>query len=286
MLAVYIICFAALLAAIYSYIETMLIKTVTYSVASAKIARTFDNKRILLLSDLHCISFGKDNYRLYEAIEKASPDIIVIAGDLINGNSKDFVYPRKLLEKLNSMGIPVYYSFGNHECKLANAFHGEGEFERYTVLSEKYCTVLNNAHADIDQNTVIYGLMLPLAQFDMKLKDGLLEPVEVFLGRPDKERYNIMIAHDPSYIREYLDWGADLVLSGHLHGGIVRLPLLGGLISPRYTLFPKPDKGYYGYNGQRAHVISAGLGWHAIPFRFMNRPELVVVELKSSDEQE
>ncbi len=277
--AIYIICIMALLLAIYGFIETTLLKTTTFDIFSEAVPTAYDNKRIVLLSDLHCISFGKENSKLIKRVRDASPDMIIIAGDVINRNSKDFKYARDLLEGLKSLDIPVYYSFGNHESRLENSYYGKGLYEEYKSLCAKDVHLLINGSEELDKDCAVYGLTLPNAQFRLKLKYGLLKPVEYYLGKPDKERYNILIAHDPSYIEDYLDWGAHLVLSGHLHGGMVRLPGLGGLISPRYTLFPKPDKGLYMHENGKAHVISGGTGWHSIPIRFLNRPEVVVIDL-------
>ncbi|MCR5684668.1 MAG: metallophosphoesterase [Lachnospiraceae bacterium] len=275
----YILCAAVLLLVIWCHIETRLLKTVVYSFSSPKVPEDMEGKRIVLLSDLHCTMFGKGNKRLLKHIADAKPDMIMIAGDMINGDSKQYGYALELLKKLSGMGTKVYYSFGNHECRLDKAFWGEGEFDRYVRTCEPYCNILNNDHTAVGEKTCVYGLMLDLIQFGMSLKEPLTRPINDYLGAPDPDKFNIMIAHDPGYIRDYLKWGADLVLSGHLHGGIISLPLLGGLISPRFTFFPKPDKGLYIFDKSRAHVISAGIGWHAIPFRFLNRPEVVVTEL-------
>ena len=104
------------------------------------------------------------------------------------------------------------------------------------------------------------------------------------LGAPETDTYTILIAHNPDYFPEYAAWGADLVLSGHVHGGIARLPLLGGVLSPAYRLFPKYDGGMFRENNS-IMILGRGLGTHTIPVRFLNPGELVVVELHKQGER-
>ena len=99
------------------------------------------------------------------------------------------------------------------------------------------------------------------------------------LGKPSAGEYNILIAHNPDYFPAYAEWGADLVLSGHVHGGIMRLPLLGGVLSPALRLFPKYDGGLF-QEGGSTMILGRGLGSHTIPIRIFNPGELIVVTLE------
>ena len=99
------------------------------------------------------------------------------------------------------------------------------------------------------------------------------------LPEPDRSKCNILIAHNPDYFEEYAKWGADLVLSGHVHGGIMRLPFLGGVIAPSYKLFPKYDGGVF-HIGKSTMLLGRGMGSHTIPFRFFNPGELYEVTLR------
>lgn len=98
------------------------------------------------------------------------------------------------------------------------------------------------------------------------------------IGKKEDDTYQILIAHNPVYFEDYVAWGADLILSGHLHGGLVRLPFLGGLISPSVKLFPKYDAGRFTKDG-KTMIISRGLGTHSNMPRFFNPPELIIVHL-------
>lgn len=109
-----------------------------------------------------------------------------------------------------------------------------------------------------------------------KMKPGYLQET---LPECEKEKCNILIAHNPDYFAEYAQWGADLVLSGHVHGGIMRLPLLGGVIAPSYKIFPEYDGGVF-RTGSAAMLLGRGMGSHTIPLRFFNPAELYDVQLK------
>ena len=114
------------------------------------------------------------------------------------------------------------------------------------------------------------------AHFKKKdMENGYLKQT---IGAPQKNYCHLLIAHNPDYFEDYARWGADLVLSGHVHGGIMRLPLLGGVIAPSYTLFPKYDGGVF-YEGNATMLLGRGLGSHTLPFRFFNPAELYEVQL-------
>ena len=103
--------------------------------------------------------------------------------------------------------------------------------------------------------------------------------MEEHLGTADRRHFQILMAHNPDYFEDYVNWGADLVLSGHVHGGIMRLPVLGGVISPSYQIFPKYDAGIFS-SGTGKMIISTGLGCHSIKIRLFNPPEIDVITLK------
>ena len=105
------------------------------------------------------------------------------------------------------------------------------------------------------------------------------EHLEQLLGVCHRDCFNLLLAHNPEYAEQYAAWGADLTVSGHVHGGIMRLPLLGGVIAPSLRLFPKFDAGLYSFREGRAMIVSRGLGLHHIKLRFFNRPEVSVINL-------
>ncbi len=128
----------------------------------------------------------------------------------------------------------------------------------------------------------ITGLEIPLECYShfkrVPMPEGTMEER---IGKAKKEDYEILMAHNPAYMKEYLAWGADLVLSGHLHGGIVRFPGGVGAISPAFSLFPKYSGDHY-REGSKDIVVSKGLGVHTICVRLFNPAEVVVLELEGS----
>ena len=127
---------------------------------------------------------------------------------------------------------------------------------------------------------VIYGFELEEFYYQKFCwADFQEEELERILGKPDEEYYNILLAHNPVYFHAYAQWGADLTVSGHLHGGIIRIPGIGGVITPQARLFPRYDAGHFRWKG-RDLVVSRGLGTHTINLRIFNPPELSVIRLK------
>ena len=134
-----------------------------------------------------------------------------------------------------------------------------------------------------ETNIRVTGLCLDLGFFKKVVKANMEDDyLDNLLGRvntAEKEHYQILIAHNPIYFKNYADWGADLALSGHVHGGIIRLPLLGGVISPAIALFPKYDAGKYEKDGSTM-ILSRGLGTHTIHVRMFNPGEVSVIKLR------
>ncbi len=250
--------------------------------------KTFSDDRIkkscrfVVLSDLHGTQYGRDNEVLLRSIEAAKPDGILIVGDMITAQKKFKTgQVEKLLQKLREMG-PVYYANGNHEQKVKSL--GEKEFGK---LPEEYAKILKKTGVTLLVNTgevlaeyglCIYGLEVGREYFKrlqvLEMPEGY---VQELLGEPRRGTYNVLLAHNPDYFEQYAAWGADLVLSGHVHGGIMRLPVLGGVIAPSLKLFPKYDSGIF-TAGKSTMVLGRGLGTHSIDMRFFNPGELIVLE--------
>ena len=131
---------------------------------------------------------------------------------------------------------------------------------------------------DID----LYALSIPRVYYERKARVNLRgEDVKRLLGEADSNRFSLLLAHNPEYFKGYADWKPDLVISGHNHGGIARLPFIGGLISPRFKLFPHYDGGLFEEYGSKM-ILGRGIGSHTIPFRFLNPGELIVIHLKKA----
>lgn len=252
--------------------------TVNYQIAAPGIAKKC---RVVLLADLHNKQYGTDNQKLLDAIETASPDLILCAGDMMTSVPDTSTKPARKLVGYLAAKYPFYYSNGNHEYRI---FHNVEKFgdmgEKYrTFLRENKVCLLENEKADLSSWGIgIYGLDLPEEMYK-KLDRGSLSAgkMEEMLGKPSAG-YNILLAHNPAFFETYADWGADLTLSGHVHGGVMRLPGIGGVLSTSFRLFPKYDGGLFEKEGRRM-IISRGLGSHTVPVRIFNPAELVVIDL-------
>ena len=257
-------------------------QTVHYHIESNKIksAVTF-----VMLADLHNKSYGEQNEILLEEIKKNSPDFICIAGDMLIGHTQiPYEVGQQTVLKL-AKDYQVFYGLGNHEARmrLQTSIYGT-KYEDYMkpIREAGVKTLVDERVAlSVGENEIcISGYDLPLKYFE-KFNRYVFEEkqIEDVLGACDKKAaFQILLAHNPVYFKQYAAWGADLTLSGHLHGGIIRLPLIGGVITPQAKLFPRYSAGKY-MIGEQTLIVSRGLGTHTIPIRFNNKPELSVIHL-------
>lgn len=240
-----------------------------------------EDKNFVFLTDLHSSSFGKNNERLIAKIDGLTPDAILISGDMFTALADEKLDACKELIKNLSSKYPIYYANGNHERKVKEKPEEFGnmyeDFKDFLVR----CRVnyLENSQIEYDENLTIYGLDLEFEYYKKFVrirpnKEGMVER----LSSLDEQKYNILLAHNPEYFEDYSLWGADLVCAGHYHGGLMRLPAIGGVISPRYRLFPQYDYGVY-HKGDSTMVLSCGLGTHTLPIRIFNPGEVSVIRL-------
>lgn len=257
-----------------------------YRICSQKLNGIKETKRIVFLSDLHNRMYGEENERLLKSIREQQPDLILIGGDMLvrkDGNSYDKTV--RFLDKLPEI-CPVYCANGNHEQKLKELPDKyEQSYEDYKkALTASGIHMLENASETVRLDEVpvkISGLEIPLGAYARFGKKELpLKEITDRIGEHGEE-YQILLAHHPGYMKEYLAYGADLILGGHYHGCVVQLPGIGGVISPNFTLFPKYSGGIY-EEGEQTAVVSRGLGTHSVPLRLWNWPELVVLELSGT----
>lgn len=240
------------------------------------------NHTIVLLSDLHGKQFDKENRRLLSSIRKENPDLILIAGDMYT--SKKHANTEEIATFVSSLTdiCPVYYANGNHEqkTKLYPEVFGPIYANFADAIQKNGVHLLQNEKETLaDDHIVISGLEMDRAYYGKPKKKKMADDyVASLLGNPENHMFQILIAHNPEYFEQYAAWGADLVVSGHVHGGLMKLPLLGGVISPRLVLFPKYDGGCFQI-GSHTMILSRGLGTHTLPIRIFNPGELVVIHL-------
>lgn len=270
--------------------ERTQIKQRLYEIRSKKIE---SNKvfRFVMLADLHSKVYGNNNEPLIRMIGKEKPDGIFIAGDMIIGKpNEDCKISLSLMEELVKVA-PIYYGNGNHEQRMKEyVIYKEGNCQnKYQWYREELMklgvTVLDNESLDIivkGENFRITGLELPYKYFEKFTYQ--IAPVSLLneeVGPCRNHAYEILIAHNPAHMKSYSEWGADLVLSGHVHGGFAQIPFFGGIITPQVKLFPKYSGGKY-FIGKCIGIVSRGLGEHTMPLRLLNKPELSIIELKGT----
>ena len=265
--------------------------TKKYQIYSPKLPLSFDGFKFIFISDLHGKIYGKENTTLIQLINKANPDCILIGGDMMVGGENpkyEFGYSPisaksvdisiDLISKL-SKKYTIIHALGNHEEKL----HSE-LWRKYTEALKEFNVKLidNDVYRfinDDEEQIDIYGLSLG-REFYPKFKRKELDVRNITDKIGTKgENYSILMAHSPVYFSAYSKWGADLTLSGHLRGGIMRLPFAGGVIGPDFFIFPKYSGGLYKENN-RNMIVSCGVGMHTVNLRIFNPPELTLVELR------
>ncbi len=239
--------------------------------------------RFVMLSDLHDTDVTHDNNKaLLASIDNIDPDFVILAGDMITSYKNRGRNPERAYDFLKNLAAAhkVYYGLGNHEQRyMAEPERYPERFERLRkVAAEAGICLLSDEYVRIDDRRIgIYGFNIPIENYKRAVSVHL-DPAIISdrFGKVDKNDFNILIAHHPGFFDEYASFGADLVLSGHLHGGIVAIPGIGGVISPQLKLFPKYDFGKY-EKDDTTMIVSRGIGWHSIPIRIFNKAEVVCI---------
>lgn len=243
-----------------------------YEVASQKLPESFDGFKIVQLSDLHGAEFGEDGMELVDKVGSLEPDMIALTGDFVTDEG-DLAAVEKLAARLVKL-CPVYFISGNHEFGSGLAVMVRNILERAGVkyLSNEYLTINRG-----DDEILLGGVEDPLAYADMLSPDELAQKMND--AAPDA--FKILLGHRNYWMTEYPELPVDLIFCGHAHGGLIRIPGVGGLIGTDRRLFPDFDAGEYN-NGRYTLIVSRGLG-NSVPIpRIFNRPEIVCVELSSA----
>ncbi len=256
---------------IYFLIENNSLK-ITRLKIKLNIPESLKSLKFIHLSDLHKKTFGKKNLRLINKIKQLNPDIIFLSGDMVSRSTKKFENFEYLLKSLSKIA-EVYYSFGNHETDLSP----ECLNKLITIIQQNNIKLLNNEYISFkkdNQTIMIYGLTLTNDCYKGKNKYShlykpSLEDLNQYLDKK-QNFFTILLAHNPLFFEIYESWKADIILSGHMHGGIIRLPFLNGVLSPERKFFPKYSGGIYSKN-QSKMIVNRGLG----KIRLFNPPEII-----------
>ena len=264
-------------AAGWTLVQNRWLTTSKYDICVPGLPKEFDGLKILHLSDLHKKRYGDGFNNLINSCSFLEPDLIFFTGDLFSRDEINLDPKPVLMQRLMKLA-PVYYVIGNHEGDAP-----EKTAALCRKLSEDGVRVLNNRTEQIVRGGAhinITGAVLPQSHY-RAAKGGYSSRTEItpqlmraLVGRPEKGVVTLLLAHDPLPFRAYAEWGADVTFAGHVHGGVVRLPLVGGVLSPERRFFPKYTKGVYKL-GRSQLVVSAGLG----KFRLHNPSQIILATL-------
>ena len=242
-----------------------------YTVESSLLPQAFDGFRIAHISDLHNAQFGKNNSALIKRLRESKPDIIAITGDSVDSRHTNFEITLNFIEQAMDIA-PCYFVVGNHESRFE-----EEEYQSFeNRLIDFGVIVLHNETVNIEvdgEKITVCGVDDPMfdENFSKNLKNCAVE-----------NEFTILLSHRPESFAEYVENGYNLVLSGHGHGGQVRIPFFDGLYVPGQGIFPEFDAGIY-TDGNTNMIVSRGIGNSVIPIRINNSPEVIIIDLKSDN---
>ena len=241
----------------------------SHRITSDRLPASFDGFRIAQVSDLHNTEIDEDNEKLLSMLKGATPDIIVITGDMIDCRKTNIEVAMDFAKEAVKIA-PCYYISGNHEAYV-------DEYEEFkSSLTELGVTLLDDAKTEIElsgEKITLIGVGDP--SFSWTDNETLInDKLNELIGEQDG--YTILLSHRPELFEIYVEKDIDLVFTGHAHGGQIRIPFIGGIIAPNQGLFPQYDAGLY-TEEETTMVVSRGIGNSLFPFRVNNRPEVVLV---------
>lgn len=262
------------------------LETTHYTYETEQLGVDLDGYRIVQISDLHNVKFGKNNQKLVDRIRECEPDMIVLTGDLVDSNHTNVDRAVQFVDEIVKI-CPVYYVTGNHEYWLEKSEYDElmdGLVSAGVVILDNQVVEISRGDAKfrlvgLDDRSLADGTLEALLS-DESIRNNQAEQKEETADNEDsgEKELTVVLAHEPQYLARYAGTGVDLVLSGHAHGGQFRLPFVGGIVAPDQGFLPEYTAGEYYMNGTEM-IVSRGLGNSVIPVRLFNYPEIVCVDL-------
>ena len=257
-------------------------RTLQLEYEQVQVEKLIQPLRIVHLADLHNSEFGENNQDLIDLVASQQPDMILFTGDLVTGWEKDTAVAMDLTEELVKIA-PVYVSIGNHEQQHENQFGSD----LTRMLRYRGAKVMEFSYEDItlkEQNLRIGGISgYCVPEIYLQSGEAKIEECEFLRDFQDTERCTMLMAHMPAcwILNDGISyWDADLVFSGHTHGGQFRIPLLGGVYGPDMGWFPGWLEGQYpSADGSKTMILSRGLGSSMPLPRLNNPPQVLVVDL-------
>lgn len=247
-----------------------------YNYINSKIPDNLNGLKIVHISDLHNKNF---HGKLTSKIQRINPDIIFITGDLIDRRITNVATAVKFVKEIVTIA-PVYYVSGNHEQLSGNYKELKNELNNlHVIIMDNSYTKINIEGSEIS----LIGIADPAINqnektYPIENNEAYMRNALQGLTYNLKTDFNILLSHRPEHFEIYKEFNVDLVFSGHAHGGQIRIPFLGGILSPNQGFFPKYSEGMH-REGVTSMVVSRGLGNSLFPFRIFNQPDLIVVTL-------
>ncbi|MEK4300847.1 metallophosphoesterase [Oceanobacillus sp. FSL W8-0428] len=259
---------AMLLVTIKIYFDTATFKINKEQFQSDKLEEGTELK-ILQITDVHSRVFGAENSAVLEKVKELDADIIVLTGDLIDRKTENLEIAYQLAEELVRINPDTYFVTGNHE-------HENLEKEAFLAgLKDRGIITLSNENTQFEKNGQLFNIV-GVSDVSTEHEDMTLAFADL-----DTDKYTILLSHAPIVVQKYPDVDADIVLSGHTHGGQVRLPFIGALVAPDEGLLPELQKGIYPLGDERYLYIDSGLGTSALPIRFLNQSQISLITIQS-----
>lgn len=259
----------------FIYVQNNVLVVTEYHISSEKVPKSFDEYTIVQLSDLHNKTFGKNQRRLVNKVQKTEPDLIVFTGDLVDAKKYDEEPALTLMKNLVKIA-PVYYVNGNHEW-------WSGKFDELEQkLLDLGVHVMRNRTEELtigNDRIRLIGIDDP-ANTTREIEMTEENIVKALAEIEGTDVFHILLSHRAELFALYAEHPFDLVFTGHAHGGQFRIPFLGGMVAPNQGLMPPHTAGEHTLNGTKM-IVNRGLGNSIIPLRLFNLPEVVVVTLQS-----
>ena len=255
-----------------------------------KIDKISEPYKFLFLSDLHNEKI--DN--VLNKIKKYGNVDLYISGDLIICDKKANIFINNILSFIkkireNTKINNIYFGLGNHELRLIefsknNNFAFDKKNELYDIFNKYNVKILDDCSLNVNKNIVVYGISLYKGFYKKEIsfhnKSNLLttEEIKKRIGALNNTKINIVLSHNPDYSENLINYGFDIVLSGHHHGGLIRLPFIGAIFSSEFMILPKYTKGLYKYNNKYI-IVNSGIGGHTVKLRLNNTKQIYFVEI-------
>ncbi|SNZ04894.1 hypothetical protein SAMN05421503_0800 [Terribacillus aidingensis] len=263
---------------LFFYFQNNSIVITESTISSQRVPASFNDYKIVQLSDLHSKAFGDRQNVLVEKVTKINPDLIVFTGDLVDSKNYNEDTSLNLMRELIHIA-PIYFVTGNHEWSSGRFNILERE------LNEIGVKVLRNSNDVITkghEKIKIIGIDDPAYVNDSYTERSITEEaIENSIEGMEEADFKILLSHRPEFLSVYSKYPIDVVFSGHAHGGQVRIPFVGGLVAPNQGILPKYTAGRHELDNT-SMFVNRGLGNSIIPLRIFNRPEIIVLTLSSS----